>query len=1052
MRFTIQRKINAIILAVLCTLLLFAGVHFLWMRSVDLRDAGERNLQISLSVANDLDHLVEKSRAIARTLARHPAVRSRNMSQADQLFAELLPLYPFHFNIVAADMRGRNYGSALHPERARTVDHGRMEWFQQARTGASVVDDGHRSGLHDETAVMIAEPVMSSGRQVGVVGLSLDIASLREAIAREWWLPDGGSIDIIDSKGEVLACVLFSGAEFHAGGDENGCFVTEQFRNGSGSLEATGPDGVDRLYSYTQIKSVNWSVVTGIPIEPAYAKTAATTRNFIFMLFIGAGVAVVLGILLRLTITRNVGQLTEGLKAIEAGDLAHRIQAQGNDELSDMAASFNRMADQREQAERDLLRANRALRVLSICNEALVRVDDEQELLQVICDTIVREGGYRVCWVGYAVDAEGRPVRSVAAAGISREELEALSVSQDEEPERKGPVCRAISTGAPVIIRDLSSEPGFGPWREAAQRYGYRSGIGLPLIQDGQAFGGLGIFSEQPDAFGGSEVRLLTELANDLAFGISAIRTRNDREEKDRLIGSIFAGMGEGLIVVDRQYRILAANGEYCRQVGREEASVVGRPCYEVSHGSERHCTENGEDCAAARCFETGRSHTAVHVHRHGESDVSYVEIRSFPIRDASGAVTSVIEILNDVTERRRLEEQLRQSQKLEAVGTLAGGVAHDFNNILSAVIGYAHIALMKAGEDDPLRHDLEQVLAASERATTLTQSLLAFSRKQPIRTEPVAVNDIVSRFEKFLRRLVREDIEMRLELDRDEATVMADRGQMEQVLMNLVTNARDAMPQGGRLTIRTGRAALDESFIQAHGYGAVGAFATLVVTDTGTGMDQATQRNIFEPFFTTKEQGKGTGLGLSMVYGIVKKHDGFINVYSEPGRGATFRIYLPLVAMQASSASDVAGREDTAVLGGRETVMVAEDDEALRRLTATVLRHFGYTVLEAKDGEDAVQVFSRHRDAISLVVLDGIMPKKNGRETLREIRALRPDMRTILVSGYADGLFEGEDQRGPGLLFLQKPLSPQTLARSVRAMLDGGAGSEAIADETRPV
>ncbi|MGD1075546.1 MAG: PAS domain S-box protein, partial [Thermodesulfovibrionales bacterium] len=272
-----------------------------------------------------------------------------------------------------------------------------------------------------------------------------------------------------------------------------------------------------------------------------------------------------------------------------------------------------------------------------------------------------------------------------------------------------------------------------------------------------------------------------------------------------------------------------------------------------------------------------------------------YIVFEASPIYNSKGELTAAIETLQDITESKRLEEQLRQSQKIEAVGQLSGGVAHDFNNIISAIVGYAHLALMKLPRDDMLRGSLEQILQASERATTLTQSLLSFSRKQVINPKPNNLKDIVKRQEKFLMRLIREDIEITTTCAEDDLTIFADSGQIEQVLMNLVTNARDAMPKGGHIYIRTEAMHMHGDYIEAHGYGKEGKYALLLISDTGEGMNEKTRVRIFEPFFTTKEQGKGTGLGLSMVYGIVKQHDGFINVYSEPARGTTFKIYLPL-------------------------------------------------------------------------------------------------------------------------------------------------------------
>ncbi|MFA7404418.1 MAG: response regulator [Pelobacteraceae bacterium] len=394
---------------------------------------------------------------------------------------------------------------------------------------------------------------------------------------------------------------------------------------------------------------------------------------------------------------------------------------------------------------------------------------------------------------------------------------------------------------------------------------------------------------------------------------------------------------------------------------------------------------------------------------------------------------------LRDIKERkgkRAVEEQYRQAQRMEAVGQLAGGVAHDFNNILQAIFGYSHLILAKAGDNEPVKHYVEELLKASTRAADLTKSLLAFSRKQAVTLEVIELNKVIQGNEAFLRRLIREDIELKITCAGEPLTVLADRGQIEQVFMNLVTNGRDAMPNGGMLTIETRLVSLDQEFIEAHGYGTAGLFSSFSVSDSGCGMDKGTQLHIFEPFFTTKEQGEGTGLGLSMVYGIVKKHDGFITVYSEPGIGTIFKVYLPFI-----QASVLAGEKDAQkavpLCGGTETILVGEDDAALRRLSKNVLGHYGYQVIEAVDGQDAVDKFIEYGASIDLVILDAIMPNKNGKQACDEMRVLRPGLQVLFVSGYTKDIFADGKVFDGNTVFVQKPVSPDVLLASVRELLD---------------
>ncbi|KAB2832494.1 MAG: PAS domain S-box protein, partial [Candidatus Dadabacteria bacterium] len=321
-----------------------------------------------------------------------------------------------------------------------------------------------------------------------------------------------------------------------------------------------------------------------------------------------------------------------------------------------------------------------------------------------------------------------------------------------------------------------------------------------------------------------------------------------------------------------------------------------------------------------------------------------------------SGMLMDITALKEAEAEREHLTEQLRQAQKMEAVGQLAGGIAHDFNNILNAIIGFGSILKDGIDPDDPLHVNIDEVLMAAERATQLSHSLLAFSRKQVMDLRPVDLCEIVQRITRLLHRVIGEDVELRVSCADRTVPVLADSGQVEQVLMNLATNARDAMPQGGILNMKVGRFVMDDAFTMTHGYGTPGQYAVISVSDTGSGMDAETRQRIFEPFFTTKGPGKGTGLGLAMVYGIVKQHEGFINVYSEPGHGTTFRVYLPAARALAEVEEKKAPPDYPS--GGTETILVAEDDPALRKLTSTVLQGAGYTVILAEDGEDAVSKF----------------------------------------------------------------------------------------------
>lgn len=387
--------------------------------------------------------------------------------------------------------------------------------------------------------------------------------------------------------------------------------------------------------------------------------------------------------------------------------------------------------------------------------------------------------------------------------------------------------------------------------------------------------------------------------------------------------------------------------------------------------------------------------------------------------------------------ENRLLEEQLRHSQKMETVGTLTGGIAHDFNNILTTIMNCGNLLKMKMGKDEPLRTYVSQILVASERAANLTNGLLSFSRKQIIKPRPVRLNDIVIKVEKLLYLIIGENIELNTMLageDLEDLTVIADSGQIEQVLINLCTNARDAMPEGGILTIKTELAELDSEFRKTHGYGKPGLYAVVSVADTGTGMDEKTRERIFEPFFTTKDVGKGTGLGLSIAYGIIRQHNGYINCDSETGKGTTFKAYLPLAESVCGKTESSAG---IVLLHGSETVLVAEDDSDVREVTRDILEEFGYKVIEATDGEDAVNKFIENKDRIGFLLFDVKMPKKNGKEAYDEIKKIRPDIKALFLSGYAEDIINKERLHEDGINIMTKPVPPTELLRKMRELLD---------------
>jgi signal transduction histidine kinase len=397
-------------------------------------------------------------------------------------------------------------------------------------------------------------------------------------------------------------------------------------------------------------------------------------------------------------------------------------------------------------------------------------------------------------------------------------------------------------------------------------------------------------------------------------------------------------------------------------------------------------------------------------------------------------------ELEQKVAEKKRLEEQLRQAQKMEAIGRFSAGIAHDFNNILTAIVGYCTLTKMTMEDDDPRVGNINHILASADRAANLTGSLLAFSSKQEMKLRLVNLNSIIGNVETFLRRIIGEDIKLEMSLRNEDIPIFADSGQIEQVLMNLATNARDAMPAGGLLTIGTDVVDVNEEFIAMHGYGEVGRNALLTFADNGVGMDEAIRLRIFEPFFTTKEAGHGTGLGLSIIYGIISQHKGHISAYSEPGMGTTFRILLPLEGGDVVSSEAAVSHQP--IRGGDETILVVDDEEQVRRYLNMFLTTLGYRVFLAQDGREAIKLFCEWKSEVDLVLMDVIMPNMNGSEAAREIRKMKGDIKIIFTSGYPyDSIHERKLLEGNAKLIM-KPLMPTDLARELRAALDDRMGT----------
>jgi len=738
---------------------------------------------------------------------------------------------------------------------------------------------------------------------------------------------------------------------------------------------------------------------------------------------------------------RCEGQVV-GVFNLYANELAFFDQEETKllDELAmdiSFALEVARNEKNRRRAEQHVRKLNRVYAVLSGINEIIVREKDSQAMLEAACRIAVEKGRFVMAWIGMTNPATLQ-VDPIASSGDVDGYLNQIRIDF-HSPGATGPILSSLLSGQHAICNDIEHDPHPLPWKSEALRRGYRSSAAFPLNVDGETVGIFSLYADQPQFFVGDELLLLDEMAMDISFALEVNRHEDERrkgEEELRRRTAFLEAMVESaldcVLVIDSQGKKILQNQRII-DVLKIPPAIAADPDFFPQLEYVKSVMKNPEQ------FVEKARYLITHVDEIIRDEVeladgTILDRYSAPVKDKAQKYYGRIWTLRDITERRQLEAQFRQAQKMEAVGQLTGGIAHDFNNLLTVILGCSEFIAEEVKENARLHKMAEMIVGAANRGSDLTHRMLAYARRQTLQSRPVDINQLLTGMESFLRRTLSADIELHLIQSETRCEATVDPAQLENALLNLCVNARDAMPEGGKLIIEASCAALDTDYAAQNADVAAGEYVLLAVSDTGCGISQENLSRVFDPFFTTKEVGKGTGLGLSMVYGFVKQSQGHVQVYSEPGQGTSVKLYLP----KSSEMSEpiIPGSVSITELRGSETILLVEDNESVREFAKLQLTSLGYVVLDAANGLDALEILNRNKD-VNLLFTDIVMPGGlNGRELARRACEINPGLKVLYCSGYAEqatlrrGLLEKDMQ------LLNKPYSRLGLATRIRGVL----------------
>ncbi|MBS3920657.1 MAG: response regulator [Deltaproteobacteria bacterium] len=947
--------------------------------------------------------------------------------------SHLVKQYPHYANLGAVNPNGDLLYSAI-PSRG-PINYSDRSWFKNAlKMRIFVVGDYVIGRLTGKGILPFAYPyVGDTGRIEAVFFGAIDLEWLNKLVAKTE-LPEGAALTLVDANGTIIA--RYPEPEKWVGKSlRDTAIIKTILTHGEGTAEMAGVDGIQRLYAFSPLvykSEARAHISIGMPTTLAYAESnRELMRNLIALSIVALLAMAAAWFVGGAFVIQPVNRLLKTTAKLTEGDLTARTGPYyGSGEINQLAHAFDQMAESLQCREDDRKRAEEETRLLQIMTQVIAESQDFNSALKIALQKVCETTGW-VLGEAWVPSSDCKHLE-FSAVWTRIEGLEKF-IEESKKflfPPGIGLPGRVWLSKEPVWVQDVTSDSNF-PRASHAREAGLKGAMAIPILDNDEVVAIVDFFVLEVREEDERLIKVISAVAIQLGSLIQRKRADESLKNQKEMFQNVIDNIPAIIVMYDAKGEMKLINQEFVRLMGWTAEEVRGIDLMEKCYPDPEYRKMAWEYMISATMDWREFKVTT--------RDGGILESIWSNVRLSDG---TQIGIGIDITERKRaeeekriLEEQFRQSQKMEAIGKLAGGVAHDFNNLLTIIKGYCQLSLPAIKGGDPLKENIEEVMKAADRAADLTRQLLAFSRRQVMEVQVLDLNTILKNLDKMLRRMIGEDIELATLLSEDLGRVKADPGQIEQVIMNLIVNARDAMPRGGKLTIETANGELDETYARTHVAVTPGPHVMFAVSDTGVGMTPEVRERVFEPFFTTKEKGKGTGLGLSTVYGIVKQSNGNIWVYSEAGKGTTFKIYLPRVDEPAEELRVKVERPE--LPRGSETILVVEDDEKVLKLTLKILEKQGYEVLGAGSGNEALEICKEGKKPIHLVLTDVVMPGLDGRQLAEKLREVCQGFKVLYMSGYTDNAISHHGILEEGLDFIQKPLSVEGLVKKVREVLD---------------